>query len=140
MIAIAAFAVLGIVSMGLPALAANPDCEKKMKDTQMMVHPEDPRIICESRPSAATQDCLVELLNKGRGKLKGKDLFEVYGICTADPSQAMRDCMLKGLDKTWNDPGYQGAQKIGNSCMKSLRDQRMKALRDEAAKPQEMTQ
>ena len=118
--------------LGLPAAWADSACETRLNDSKMMVHPEDARIMCERGMSQASQECLVETLKMTKGKLRGKDLFEVYGLCSADPSQEMRDCLFRGLDKPWNDPGYKGALSVGNACMKMLADQKLKAQREAA--------
>jgi hypothetical protein len=103
--------------LAAPAFA-DPACEKKLNDTKMMFHPKDAQIMCDENLTVAAQDCIVEVITKTKGKLKNIDLFEVYGICRVDAGAKMRQCMIKNLDKPYNDPGYKGAKKVGDICMR----------------------
>jgi hypothetical protein len=102
----------------LLALAwADAECEKRITATGMVFLKDDPKIVCETNPSAETQSCIVELLTKGKGKLRNTDFFEVFGLCRADSTPAIRECLLKGLAKSWNDPAYKSVKEIGGKCL-----------------------
>lgn len=98
------------------AVFADAVCEKKLAATKMIVLPGDPKIVCDRKPTAATQDCMVELLGKGKGKLRNPDFFEIYGVCRTNPSRRMRDCVTKRMSKAWNAPDYQSIHIIGDQC------------------------
>ncbi|MBI3556549.1 MAG: hypothetical protein HY074_09825 [Deltaproteobacteria bacterium] len=105
-------------AFGSPLTAfADATCEAKIEATKMYVLPSDPKTICETNPTAAIQDCMVNLLKAGKGKLRNQDFLEVYGLCDVDSSQEVQDCFKNHLDKAYNDPGYKGAQLIGDRCL-----------------------
>lgn len=99
------------------AMAAEPECEKRIRDTGMIMLQNDPQTICKQRPSRETQDCLVEVLTRAKGKLRNADLFEVYGVCKADARPNVRACLIQGMNKPWNDTGYRPAKKVGSECL-----------------------
>lgn len=96
---------------------ANAACEQKLADTKMWVLKSDPKAICDSKPTAAVQTCMVNLLLFGKGKLRNQDFVQVYGLCDVDSSQAVQNCFKKHLVKPFNDPGYKDAQTIANLCL-----------------------
>jgi hypothetical protein len=106
------------VLMALATVSASADdaCEKKIAATGQVFKQSDPKAICDQGPSAATQSCIVELLTKGKGKLRNLDLMSIVGICTVDPSKEVRDCFVSKLAPAWNDPAYKPAEKIGDEC------------------------
>lgn len=108
------------------AVSADPACEKRILATGMIPFAGDEKIVCDDSPGAAQQECVVELLNKGKGKLRNADFFEVYGLCKVDSSRPVRDCVAKGLNKAWNDPSYQGVNLVGNKCLLELKGIRVK--------------
>jgi len=106
-----------LLAVCAPAIArADAACEKKLGATGMFMTKTDFKAICDLRPSVATQDCLAELLVKGKGKLRNLDLMNVYGICKVDPSKEVRDCFVSKLGTAWNDPSYRPAANIGDEC------------------------
>ncbi len=96
---------------------ADGACEKKLEATKMWVLKSDPQSVCDTKPAVAVQDCMVNLLHAGKGKLRNQDFMEVYGLCNVDPSMEVQNCFKSHLDKAYNDPGYKGAQLIGDRCL-----------------------
>lgn len=114
--------VAGLAMVQVSAAAfADSGCEKKILDTGMVVIKEDAKIVCSKNPSPQAQDCMLELLTKGKGRLRNEDFFEVYGLCKVDSSEGLRACVLKRLDKPWNDPHYEGIHLIGDKCLAEKR-------------------
>lgn len=97
-------------------------CEQRIAATQMLEYPADPATICKQKPSLETQSCLVEVLTKGRGKLRRGDLLEVYGVCRADPRPSVRACLLAGMNRPWDDPAYRSAKVVGSECLIKRKD------------------
>jgi hypothetical protein len=96
---------------------ADPACEKRLSDTGMVFLRDDLNIVCQAKPSAPTQDCMVDLLTKGKGRLRNSDFFEVYALCKTDPSPKVRECVLSGLAKKFDDPGYKSVKTVGGKCL-----------------------
>ena len=111
-------------------LAARADqaCEQKIAATGMLVMKSDSKTVCDTNPSAATQNCMVNLLKAGKGMLRNPDFLEIYGLCRVDPSQEVQDCFKKNLDKPFNDPGYKGAQIVGDRCLMDRKKYQVKFL------------
>lgn len=114
---------------------ADAECEKRIRDTGMIVLPKDPEIICKQKPTRETQDCLIEVLTKTKGKLRNQDLLEVFGVCKADPRQPVRDCMVRNLEKPWNDAEYKPAREVGKRCLLSRKEVLRRASPPPAQKP-----
>lgn len=112
--AIAVLICLSFASAGL--LRADQACEKKIRDTGMIYKNVDPAVICRRNPNPDTQQCIVDILGKSRGKLRNSDLMDVSGFCKMDSSPWMRDCMIRGFQKKWNEPGYKSARVVGAQC------------------------
>lgn len=110
---------------------ADSGCEKRIRDTGMIAAQTDPKTICDRKPNRLTQDCLVDLLTKLKGKLRKSDLYEVYGVCHADPLQDVRDCMVRTMAKEWNDPAYVSARAAGDKCLRARKNlaKRLKTIR-----------
>ena len=110
--------VLGCFVFGAPRAArADQACEQKIAATGMLVLKSDPKTVCDTKPTVATQNCMVNLLKARKVKLRNPDFLEVYGLCKVDPSQEVQDCFKKNLDKAFDDPAYKGAQFVGDRCL-----------------------
>ena len=126
--------LLGPLMIGCLALAttqwafADAACEKKIAATGMIFLKSDPKTVCDANPSADAQDCMVNLLKAGKGKLRNVDFVEVFGLCQVDPSQEIQDCFKKNLNKDFNDPAYKGAQIVGDRCLMDRKKYTVKFL------------
>lgn len=114
--------MLSWIALGVGVSAfADPQCESRIAATGMLTMKGDEKVACEQNPSPVAQECMVELLTKGKGKMRNQDFVEVVGLCLVDPSPEVRRCVDEKLNKPWNDAGYRGVKVIGDECMHARR-------------------
>src|SRR5579871_1525856 len=106
-----------ILSAAGPTWGAGQSCEQRLQATGMMVHQWDAKGFCDDKPKPAVVDCIVNLLQGAKGKLRRMDLPFVVGLCKTDPGKEVQTCFLGSLAKSYNDPAYIGADRVGAYCI-----------------------
>ncbi|MBI3543514.1 MAG: hypothetical protein HY075_09605 [Deltaproteobacteria bacterium] len=127
--------MLRLLLVPLALAAGGSDCEKKIAATKAYFLPSDPKLVCDTNPSPATVDCMVEILTKTKDKLRNNDFLEAYSLCRVDSSRQVRDCVLSKLDKQWNDPGYKGLRMVGDQCLLARKEYPVKTVEKKRQPP-----
>jgi len=111
-----------LMSLGILAQArADIQCEERMTKSGLMHSKADAPSICRDNPTPASQSCITNLLQRGKGRMRVDDMSTIVGLCKTDPRSEVQACFAAALPAAPNAPNYKGMRPVASRCLRTPR-------------------